>query len=620
MSSSQSPDSEAPTGGSLWPRLSIAEWAVFCVLAAVIAAVNIYSTLLVGWGDTGSIIAVLASVLFLGMMGRRSDIQALNLGQTLVSAGGSVGFAVANYAAVKLVDPDFDPHPVLLGLMFVGMGFLGTIVGASVRKYMVRYYFPSGTACAVIQKTVSQQDGSKEGRRPVRLLAVWGGLAALITIPTKVTFSKILVVAQCVKSKGTECFAPNHAIIKDLEFATAKGTTLGLAVDPLLYGIGIVVGPRIGIGMLIGGAAPILVTALLESSAVPPEQGGLWVRWLAIAVLTLPTFASILFAYLFSTPAVIPSGFKPGSVEHAIPKSRNILFAAMGIIGLLITAVCGQILFDLPFFVVVATVAISWPLCVINGRVTGDTDINPVRLVAIVLLSLFAVVLAKFATGSNLAVLLLGVAIIGGTLASMAVDMMQDYRTGFLVNGNPTHQTSVQFVGTLFGALAAVPFFLLVESAMGFGPDTALKAPGAQVWAQIASSFSGGSEVPGGIWLMVIAASIGFSALAFFTVWPKSSAYVPSIFGIGIGLLLGFPACAAICAGGLIKWFVSQMYKRGKEAAAAIEAAKEANNDTMLIGASIFAASAVISILALGLTELLIKVFGVNFVFLAGGH
>ena len=26
---------------------------------------------------------------------------------------------------------------------------------------------------------------------------------------------------------------------------------------------------------------------------------------------------------------------------------------------------------------------IAWPLCVVNGRVTGDTDINPVRLVAI---------------------------------------------------------------------------------------------------------------------------------------------------------------------------------------------------------------------------------------------
>src|SRR5210317_366192 len=85
---------------TLFPRLGFGEWLVFAILAGVIAATNIYTTLLIGWGDTGSIIAVLAAVLLLGLISKhKPDIHTLNLGQTMVSAGGSVGFAVACYTA-----------------------------------------------------------------------------------------------------------------------------------------------------------------------------------------------------------------------------------------------------------------------------------------------------------------------------------------------------------------------------------------------------------------------------------------------------------------------------------------------------------------------------------------
>ena len=49
----------------LLPSLSFGEWATFTLLAGVVAAANIDTTLLIGWGGTGSIIAVLASVLVL---------------------------------------------------------------------------------------------------------------------------------------------------------------------------------------------------------------------------------------------------------------------------------------------------------------------------------------------------------------------------------------------------------------------------------------------------------------------------------------------------------------------------------------------------------------------------
>lgn len=580
MNEAQRTDSFMERDGSHFPRLKVSEWITFGVLAAALSVTNIYTTLLTGWGDTGSIIAVLAAVLILRVFGDKNpSIVSLNLGQTMASAGGSVGFSVASYAAVKMVNPEFDPSLPLLIIMFAAMGIMGAIIGTSVRAYMVRYFFPSGTACAVIQKSVTAT--GEESRRPIRLLAIWGSIASLVTIPTKITLDK-----------------GGHALLEPFKI----NEKIGVGVEPLLYGIGIVVGPRIGLGMLLGGlSAPYIIIPSVEDAGVDPSLFGQWVQWVAIAVLTIPTFATIAFAYAFRTPPVIPPGFEPGVREYQVPNNRNVVYAALGVFALVVTAFTGHILFDLPFTVTAITVAISWPLCVMNGRVTGDTDINPVRLVAIVLLTVFAWMV------SGGAVTLLGMAIIGGTLAGIAVDMMQDYRTGYLVNANQHHQTSVQFLGATIGALVAVPFIMLIDSSVGFGPSTTLPAPGAQVWSAMAQAFAGDVSFSNGLIITVIAISVAGSAYALLTVWPKTAAFMPSLFGAGIGLLLPIQMSMAIFAGGMIKFAVTEVYKYQRAAEERQTAITDAGNDTMLIGSSIFAASAVISVMIVLITEIMRK-------------
>ncbi|MCA9001186.1 MAG: OPT/YSL family transporter [Planctomycetes bacterium] len=255
----------------LLPQLAFGEWVVFMVLAAVMAGANIYTTLLIGWGDTGSIIAVLAAVALLGLVSKRKpSVHVLNLGQTLVSAGGSVGFAVASYAAVHIVQPDFNPSKPVLIAMFASMGLLGALIGSSVRRYMVKYFFPSGTACAVIQTSVARHLAPGERNRPVWMLKIWGGLAALLTIPTKITTT-----------------AGGHAFWEDIKLQIAgifgnypagerPSHDLGVGVDPLYYGIGIVVGPRIGIGMLIGvpASAAIFFGGVIKSVVTQGYVGG----------------------------------------------------------------------------------------------------------------------------------------------------------------------------------------------------------------------------------------------------------------------------------------------------------------------------------------------------------
>jgi uncharacterized oligopeptide transporter (OPT) family protein len=602
-----SPLTEKPNAevrSTLLPRLAIGEWIVFALLAGLIAGANIYSTLLIGWGDTGSVVAVLASVVLLGAIGRkRPGIYTLNLGQTMVSAGGGVGFAVASYASVHIAEPGFDPPWYQLVPMFAAMGMFGALVGTSVRKQMVRYYFPSGTACALIQNAVTKELAPGERNRPVFMLKLWGTLAAIATFPTLATFKK-----------GGEALL--QAIEIRLPFDRLP--VLGIGVEPLYYGIGMVVGPRIGLGMIIGSlSSPLVVGWSLENTAYAADTGD-WIKWAAIAVLTVPTFVTIVFAYLYKSLHVTPPQFKPGRTTFLAPERRKWLYGGIAIVCTPVIAVTAQLVFGLPWFIAIFTMMIAWPLCIVNGRVAGDTDINPVRLVAIVLLSGFFWMVADPS-----AITLLGMAVVGGTMAAIAVDMMQDYRTGHLLDQDSGHQTVVQFVGTIVGAIVAVPVLGLLLDARGIGEGSTLPAPGATIWAAMADAMRGGFQPSAAMIWMIVGVSVGGSIYAWLTVHPKTSNYMPSLFGIGIGMLLGLPASMAIFLGGMIRVVVAKLYSARAEGESAKQAAsEEARSDTMLAGASIFAASAVVSILLIFSTTLMDLVGWENWRFYlpGGGH
>jgi len=563
-----------------FPALPIREWITYGLLAGALAVTNIYTTLLTGWGDGGSLIAVVAAVGILSAFRRRAHIQSLNLGQTMASAGGTVGFAATSYAAVRIAFPSYHADPFMLGVLFFGVGMMGVVLGSAVRKQMIKYYFPSGTACAVIQKTVT--DHSEAAKRPVRLLGIFSAIAGVWSTLSSINFSKV-----------------GHALLPNLEIASLHGKSLGISANPVGFGIGIVVGPRIGIGLLMGAlAGPVVLGPLLNSHGIDATHYGDWLRWSAIAVLTLPTFATLLFAYLFRTPPVVPAGFKPGVTKYPTPANMAVVYAVVAVLGTGIAVLAAGSLFDLPWYETVLVGLLCVPLCIMNGRVTGDTDINPVRLVIIVILTVFALALSTTAT------MLLGMTIIATMLAGMAVDMMQDYRTGYLVDANPVHQTTVQFIGVMVGVLVAVPAILFLDKAMGFGAGTSLPAPGPTIYATMAKTYAGGAYMTGSLELAIALISLVGCLYAFLTAWPRSAQLMPSLFGIGIGMLLDFETCAAIFVGGLIKWIVVNGYTSNAEPGKKVEAADKAQNDTLLIGSGIFAAAAIIAVIHILISKL----------------
>jgi uncharacterized oligopeptide transporter (OPT) family protein len=207
--------------------LTVQTWVTFFALSLLMGLNNIYSTLLTGWGEGGSIVAVILCLLFLAK--RERNIFNFNLGQTMASAGGSVGFAVAIIASIYYINKRegilWAPSLVNLSLLVMSLSLMAVAIAAPLRRYIVGWFFPSAVACATILRTVTSED-IRERKRAQRIMGISGFLAAILTIPVKVAW------------------APGKpALWSKITLAE----NISLSLDPILYGIGIVVGPRIGI-------------------------------------------------------------------------------------------------------------------------------------------------------------------------------------------------------------------------------------------------------------------------------------------------------------------------------------------------------------------------------------
>jgi uncharacterized oligopeptide transporter (OPT) family protein len=188
-------------------------------------------------------------------------------------------------------------------------------------------------------------------------------------------------------------------------------------------------------------------------------------------------------------------------------------------------------------------------------------------------------------------------AVIGGTMAAVAVDMFQEYRTGHLLDADPVPMLSMQVLGAIAGSIVAIPVLGILIGQLGLGPDSKLPAPGAQIWASMGQAMAGGfhpSELM--IHAILIVSGIG-CVYAFLTVWPMTGGWTPSLFGIGIGMLLPIDNSLGIFGGGLLHWLVAKIMVKGKTPEERAASSSSVRNDMMLAGSAVFAAAAVVSIL-----------------------
>ncbi|MFV2068220.1 MAG: OPT/YSL family transporter, partial [Pirellulales bacterium] len=180
-----------------------------------------------------------------------------------------------------------------------------------------------------------------------------------------------------------------------------------------------------------------------------------------------------------------------------------------------------------------------WFAGVIIAQCTGMTDWSPISGMA-----LLTVVLVLMLAGTGAVV---GAVLIGAALCvaiTLAADMMQDLKTGFLVGAQPKRQQMIELMVVGIGPVICMTTLMLIvatnrqETGLPLGPGTATVAPQAQALQAVIVGVQGG-ELPYALYAMggIMGMVLGAGAFSGLGVLIGLSMYLPfhyiATYGIG---------------------------------------------------------------------------------------
>ncbi|MBD3335020.1 MAG: OPT family oligopeptide transporter [Candidatus Eisenbacteria bacterium] len=533
--------------GELTPRAVI----VGCLIGILLVAVNIYMGLKTGFGEGGSIIAAIMGLVIFRAFRARYSMLENNITQTAGSAAGSIGNIVNVVPAfVIMAAAGTIARPMLWWqiLLFVfATSLLGVFFAIPLRKQVVveeKLRFPSGTACAEIMRSLHGK--GEEARKHGGVLGCFLLVSALI---------KWLQEGLPRVISGMSLQAGQWAGM------ASQRLLLGIAWDPLLLGAGFLVGPRIGISLLLGAivAWPVMGPIVVHNGWIPAglEEAGYtdimaWTMWPGVMLMISAGLTALLMKWkvvLGTFRSMLAIG--RGGAADALELSFRAWITWL-LVSVIICVVVMQLGFNIPWWLTLMSVALSFIMAAIAVRCIGQTEVNPVSAFASMNQLIVGAIMPANITAN------LTMAGVAGAGASEAGDMMQDLKTGWLVGATPKRQVFTQIIGVLVGSAVAVPMLLLIFNTYELG-TAAMPAPAAFRFAALADLFARGFEAlpPYTITAMVLATALGV-VLGALESFPRLRSWIPSPVGMGVAMIIPFSYSFAIFLGSAV-YFVLRL-------------------------------------------------------------
>lgn len=518
-----------------------------CLIGSVVAMMNAYVGLRIGWSFGGSLIAAIMSFALFTMLGPKKPFGVLetNISQTAGSAAGSMTSAAGLLAAIPalaMLGQEFSFLQLVVWAFSVA--YLGVCFAVPLRRQMIvadKLRFPTGTATA--ETIVAMNDSGGDAVRKARVLMLNAAIAGAFTF-AMYFFSVIEKPLNAIP-----VFAGS--------FAATWGLTL--LVSPVMLGAGILIGPRVA-GSLFAGAlvawgflGPYVKAQGWAPGKVMAYADGArgWLLWPGVALMVADALTSLglnwrSFVNAFKRPSAPPStsgetSASPGlSVETAAPdhtpEGQEIPTAWW--VGLLAVASLATIgveaaMFNIPVGMSILAIFMSAILAMVATRSTGETDINPIGGMG----KVTQVVYGALAPGQVTTNLM--TAAVTGSGASQAGDMMQDLKTGYLLGASPREQFKAQVTGIGFGIFFSVGAYKLLAKAYPVGSEK-LPAPAAHAWKAMAELLSKGLDAlpPHAVSAVVAAALVGAAVPVIRKFVPAAQTYLPSTLAMGIAFIV----------------------------------------------------------------------------------
>lgn len=553
------------------PSESLAEFTIKAAVAGVIfgvlfGAANTYLGLKAGLTVSTSIpIAVMTVAVFRAfrMAGGESTILEHNISQTIGSASSSLASGTI-FTIPALYLWGAAPSYLHISLLALLGGVLGTAIMIPLRQYLIvdehkNLPYPEGTACAEV---LVSAEGHGAQSKPLFIGMGLGGV-----------FKFSVGFLHLWKE------APRTGI-----FGLPKAQ-IGIEATPALLGVGFILGPKIAAVMVAGAGLswviliPIIhwygttLTAPLFPEAtkliVDMSTQEIWSRYIRYLGAGAVATAGIM-TIIKAIPTMVQSfrlglhGLRHGAGEvESRPRTQRDL--SMRFVALVFLGVGAAIVF-IPHLVggfdsIAGRIVVAAAICVfafffvtVSSRIVGLIGVssNPVSGMTIVTLLGTSFVFYLLGWTDMLGqVTALSVGTVVCVASSIAGDMSQDLKTGYLIGATPRRQQMGEFLGAITSAWGVAYAVDVLHHAYGFG-TLALPAPQATLMKTVVEGVLS-AQLP---WTLVFIGA-GFALLA-------AVLRIPAL-PFAVGLYLPVTTMTPIFFGGVVRWLVDRRWAKQEE-------------------------------------------------------
>ncbi|WP_145942988.1 OPT family oligopeptide transporter [Corynebacterium glyciniphilum] len=551
------------------------------LITLVFTAANVYLGLKVGLTFATSIPAAVISMAVLRRLQNHS-ITENNIVQTIASAAGTLSAIIFVLPGLIMIGwwTGF-PYWTTMLVCLIG-GILGVLYSIPLRRALVTgsdLPFPEGVAAAEVLK-VGEDDSSDPDNRSNR-----DGLRAIVVGGLASAGMSLLSALKVTAAELSTTFRVGTG-----------GTMVGSSLSLALIGVGHLVGPTVGVAMIVGLLISFGVLLPVFTGGELPAVGDISdavsetfagdVRFVgagAMAIAAVWTLLKIIGPVVRGIAASLAASRARKQGEHVALTERDIPVKVL-VVGVLVlmlpigwllwsflsgtgvshhtgSLITLSILFVLLLGLIIAAV------CGYMAGLIGSSN-SPISGVGVIVV-LLAALLIKLVTGNDdgghptalVAYTLFTATVVFG-VATISNDNLQDLKTGQLVGATPWKQQTALIIGVVFGSLIIPPVMGLMATAFGFagapgaGPD-ALAAPQAGLLSSVAEGIFGDSLDWG---LIGLGALIGVGVIIVDEVVRQASGKrfgLPPL-AVGMGMYLPISLTLIIPLGAFLGWFYNR--------------------------------------------------------------
>ncbi|MCD6116923.1 oligopeptide transporter, OPT family [bacterium] len=587
------------------------------ILGIVLGSANAYLGLRVGLTISTAIPLAVVSVAVLKMLSPifgKATILECNISQTAGSSTSSLASGII-FTIPALFIWGYQPSLLQLTMLAMTGGVLGVLLMIPLRRFLIvqeheNLPYPEGTAAAEVLIAATGEGGAsaKSVFMGMGIGALYKGLISLLYLwPSKLK----------------------------IHLPFINKAEVGVSTTPALLGVGYILGRRIGTIMVGGGLLSWVVIIpfiawkfgnseiwpatleYLRTKGLDPSitligqlsPKEIWEGYIRIIGAGAVAAAGII-TVIKSIPTMVDSlkiGIKglrssaSGAVDTRLRTQQDLsikyVLLGVSIIILMITFLPGIIGHNttmlMRFFSAIAIAIFAFSFVTVSSRIVGMIGVssNPTSGMAIVTL-----------LGTGLIFKLLGwtdltgkiTALTIGTIvcisASIAGDISQDLKTGFILGSTPRKQQVAEMIGAVGAAFFICLSVFYLGKAYGFGTEE-LPAPQATLMKTVLDGVLDGNLR----WDLVGIGAIFSIVVMFFKIPPLAFA---------VGVYLPLYTMTPVFIGGLIRHYVDKKYGVSKEKTSK---ADEGRDNGILLGSGFIAGEGlmgvVIAIIAVALSS-----------------